>query len=188
MKKIIALLVVLYFAAFCLVGKSLAIETTLTNVTSVEYPLPYPGILPDNPLYFLKVARDSLVLLAVTDPVRKSFYSLLLADKRLAAGEMLVSSNRVAVGVATLAKAEEYYQQASQIAENQRSKIKDQKLDEKYNDLLSKLTVAGAKHEEILVKMAGKVSEKENRELGKARQNNLEARKRIMELLLQNRQ
>lgn len=184
MKKVLVLLVVWYVAAFSLVGKSLALESAIASATSVEYPLPYPGILPDNSFYFLKVARDSFVSLMVTNPVKKSFYLLLLADKRVAAGETLVNSNRVAVGVATLVKAEEYYSQAVGLAESQKLKVKSQKFDEKYSDLLSKLTVAGAKHEEILARVAGKVSEKENRDLTKARQNNLEARKRIMELLL----
>lgn len=48
-----------------------------------EYLLPYPGILPDHPLYFLKALRDKILEALIVDPLRKSEFYLLQADKRL---------------------------------------------------------------------------------------------------------
>jgi len=51
-----------------------------------EYVLPYPGILPDHPLYFLKALRDTILEALIVDPLRKSEFYLLQADKRLNMG------------------------------------------------------------------------------------------------------
>lgn len=49
----------------------------------VEYPLPYPGILPDHPLFPLKRFRDWMLEKLIADPVRKAEFYILQADKRL---------------------------------------------------------------------------------------------------------
>ena len=47
----------------------------MTTETTVKYELPYPGILPDNPLYFLKQIRDWIMERLITDPLKKiEFY------------------------------------------------------------------------------------------------------------------
>src|SRR3989344_6985739 len=51
-----------------------------------EYTLPYPGILPDNLLYPIKVFRDRIVSFLISDPLKKAEFNLLQADKRLQAG------------------------------------------------------------------------------------------------------
>lgn len=56
---------------------------TTTVEQKVEYLLPYPGILPDHPLYFLKALRDRILEALIVDPLRKSEFYLLQADKRL---------------------------------------------------------------------------------------------------------
>ncbi len=187
MKKVLVFLVVLYLALFSWIGRVKAIELVEAAATSVEYPLPYPGMLPDSPFYFLKVARDSLVTWLIADPVKKSFYLVLLADKRVGAGEVLVNSGKTALGVATLIKAEEYYKQAVDLMINQNSTLRlrsGQELktqnSQGVNDLLSKLVVAGAKHGEVLGKISGV-------DVTTARQINAESRKRVMELLLKRR-
>ncbi|MBI3576483.1 hypothetical protein HY086_00365, partial [Candidatus Gottesmanbacteria bacterium] len=59
-------------------------------VAKVEYLLPYPGILPDNPLYFLKAARDKIIEFLIADPVRKAEFYILQSDKRLGMTSMLL--------------------------------------------------------------------------------------------------
>lgn len=61
----------------------------MMKVTESEYVLPYPGILPDNPLYFLKKLRDSILEMLIADPVRKVEFYVLQADKDLASSMML---------------------------------------------------------------------------------------------------
>ncbi len=49
----------------------------------VEYVLPYPGILPDHPLFAIKTLRDWIFEQLITDPFRKTEFYILQADKRL---------------------------------------------------------------------------------------------------------
>lgn len=51
-----------------------------------QYHLPFPGILPDHPLYFLKALRDRILDVLIVDPLRKGEFYLLQADKRLSMG------------------------------------------------------------------------------------------------------
>jgi len=59
-----------------------------------EYALPYPGILPDNPLYFLKTVRDRIMEWLIADPLRKIDFYVLQSDKNLNAGIMLSLANK----------------------------------------------------------------------------------------------
>ena len=54
-----------------------------------DYALPYPGILPNHPLYFVKKLRDRVIEMLVVDPQRKSEFDLLQSDKFLAASVLL---------------------------------------------------------------------------------------------------
>ncbi len=51
--------------------------------TPINYTLPYPGILPDHPLYFLKSLRDLILTKLISNPVKKFEFDLLQADKKL---------------------------------------------------------------------------------------------------------
>lgn len=98
-KILLGFLVGLFFA-----GKVLA--------QNVDYYLPYPGILPDHPLYWLKMVRDRIGLVLTTAETAKAEKLLLYADKRLGAAWALIEGNKVALGVSTLTKAEKYLEQA----------------------------------------------------------------------------
>ena len=56
----------------------------------VDYYLPYPGILPDSPMYRLKALRDRVVLMLTWDGQAKAKRQLLYADKRINAAIALV--------------------------------------------------------------------------------------------------
>lgn len=45
--------------------------------------LPYPGILPDNPLYFVKKVRDSVLIFFSRDIMRKAELYILFSDKKM---------------------------------------------------------------------------------------------------------
>ena len=59
-----------------------------------DYMLPYPGILPDHPLYFLKDFRDKIIEMLIVDPERKSEFYLLQSDKYLSASQSLIEKNQ----------------------------------------------------------------------------------------------
>lgn len=128
----------------------------------VEYSLPYPGILPDHLLYPVKMLRDKIMLLLINDKQKKAEVYLLLADKRLGAGKVLMDGGKTQLAVETLSKAEKYLEQAvlqSKILEKESKEIAA---------LLEKLDLASQKHLEILQEMIDKASETTKQELLKS--------------------
>lgn len=120
-----------------------------------DYYLPYPGILPDHPLYWLKMMRDRIWLLLTTDPLKKAEVLLLFADKRIGAAEVLIRGNKVDLGLTTATKAEKYLERAIDQEEVARGKGKETR------EFLEKIAKAALKHEEILVSMKEEAEEKE---------------------------
>ena len=88
-------------------------SASLTAVKS-DYYLPYPGILPDHPLYWLKMLRDKIKLGLTSDPQNRFKRLLLYADKRIGAAEVLVKGRKFDLGSSTAIKSEKYLEQAVQ--------------------------------------------------------------------------
>ncbi|HSW96650.1 MAG TPA: hypothetical protein VLF89_02375 [Candidatus Saccharimonadales bacterium] len=91
----------------------------------IQYDLPYPGLLPGNPLYSLKVLRDKIVEFFISDPVRKADYELLQADKRINASIYLSNEKPLHEDLisSTVSKSFNYLEQAisqTQIATKQK--------------------------------------------------------------------
>lgn len=59
-----------------------------------EYILPYPGILPDHPLYIFKKFRDSILEMLISDSVRKVEFYILQSDKEISAADFLRMKNK----------------------------------------------------------------------------------------------
>ena len=171
MKKITFFIAVLLFAFAVLavsVVKTVAIEGQATSqnykITAptatesvqkqeVDYFLAYPGILPDHFLYPVKMVRDRIWLWLTVEPRKKAELMLLLADKRLGAGKVLIEGNKIDLGVSTLGKAEKYLQRT--LAQAQAI----QKQDEATRVFWEKLAKAADKHEEILLLLKEKVED-----------------------------
>lgn len=77
-----------------------------------EYLLPFPGILPDHPLYFLKQVRDGILDRLIMDPLRKAEFHVLQADKRLNMGKLLVEQGKGSLAETTISKGENYLERA----------------------------------------------------------------------------
>ena len=118
-----------------------------------EYILVYPGILPDNIFYPIKMLRDRLVLMLTTDSVKKAEIMLLYADKRLGGSQALVEGGKADLGVTTATKAEKYLEQSLLEIE------KAQREGKEIKSLKEKLNNASFKHEEVLTSLLPKVSE-----------------------------
>lgn len=94
-----------------LVAVGQAIATDAADVASqqvADYYLVYPGILPDHPLYWLKMVRDRVRLALVREPLARGQLKLLYADKRIGAAQFLSLGNKLGLSVTTAMKAEEY--------------------------------------------------------------------------------
>jgi len=87
----------------------------------ISYELVYPGsVLPDHPLWPLKVIRDRVWFTMTVGLNNKAELNLLFADKRLAAAEILFDKGKYEKAYTTLAKAEYYLQNAIELEEKSR--------------------------------------------------------------------
>ncbi|MDO8488278.1 MAG: DUF5667 domain-containing protein [bacterium] len=110
----------------------------------VEYYLPYPGVLPDNPLYKIKVLRDWTKYWLAFNSVKKAELDLQFADKRINAAKVLIEGGKVSLGVTTATKAEKYLEKSvNRVAELTRS-------GQDVKSLLLTLDKSSQKHGELL--------------------------------------
>lgn len=117
------------------------------------YQLAYPGILPDNFLYKLKVLRDRILLAFITDPVKKVDFYLLQTDKGVAMVPMLVAKNEVSLAKETALKAENNFTELTFVYK--KTGLKPTK------DMLSKLLEAAKTHQQVLSQIMAKVSQED---------------------------
>lgn len=148
MKKLLLLILLILFSLSLPFQKSFAqTASSAADLPQVQYDLPYTGILPDSPLYFLKALRDNVLGLLITDPLKKAEYDLLMADKRLGGAQALLSKNKNDLAITTLSKSGNYFYQAigqAAIAKKQGSNV---------NNILSKIITASIKHQEVILQM-----------------------------------
>lgn len=76
----------------------------------VVYELPYPGILPDHPLYPLKIVRDRILEFVNRDNLKKAQLYLLFSDKRVGMAQSLAKEGKDSLAITTLSKAEKYFE------------------------------------------------------------------------------
>lgn len=115
---------------------------------NIKYDLPYPGILPDNFLYPLKMTRDRLWEFLISDLERKAYFDILMADKRAAAASTLIfEKNKIDLGITTFSKAFKYLEKTPPIISALREKNFN------VNNSIDKLTGATLKHETIIEKI-----------------------------------
>ncbi len=143
MKKL--LLILLFF---------LIVPLQAASAQKIDYALPYPGLLPDSPLYILKLARDQIINFFITDPLKKSQFDLLQADKRLASGQYLFAkgSSKYPLMVSTISKGENYLEMAID-----NLKVA-QKQGEDISGFKSTLETAAKKHQEVIKDLISKTN------------------------------
>ncbi len=126
------------------------------SVKNIDYELPYPGMLPDNPLYFLKGIRDKIIEILISDPVKKGEFYVLSSDKRLNSGYYLIQKGKQEMGVLYISKSTNYMHMA--VGELI-------KAGEKGKDTLSTAQTAIKKHKEIITMIRAKIDKKYKTEL-----------------------
>lgn len=104
-----------FFFLFSLaLAQEAAPVTPSASPSPITYSLPYPGILPDHPLYFAKMVRDQILLLLITNPVRRVEFHILLADKHLNMGMFLMEKGDAPRAVETIAQGVKYLKKAEE--------------------------------------------------------------------------
>lgn len=144
----------------------------------VEYTLPYPGLLPDHPLYFLRALRDSIQKLLVSKPEEKADYYLLQADKAVSASSMLVQkpeTHKLAGAVAI--ESQEYFSEALDSVEEAHTQGFG------IQHITQRLIMASKKHQETLIGLQRAVGEEEKEVFDKAIQQAKQLEKKAKALL-----
>jgi hypothetical protein len=115
------------------------------NTIDIDYELASPGnVLPGNPLWSLKVARDMVWLAISTSPSRKAELSLLFADKRLSSAKILFERKEYESGYMTLIKGEGYLEAAFYQAQRGEEKGEDMSAG------LTRIAVSALKHRQVI--------------------------------------
>jgi len=140
--------IILFFVSIFLNSSTFAQESATSSGTASRssYELSYPGILPDHPLYFLKMIRDRVVEILISDPTKKFSFHVLQGDKRLLGGVYLYQkdSSKHELSFATISKGQNYMEQA--VFDLKRAKDQGQNTFESYTKLGDSLR----KHHEVL--------------------------------------
>ena len=156
MKHIGLFLITLLFPA--MVCASTATPAATPNVTptpeQVQYDLPYPGMLPNSSLYFLKQARDWILDKLIMDPIKKTEFYILQGDKRLGMGIMLAASGDGKLSEQVISKGEKYMHNATQVLLSVKSQGKN--VPAYITDHLEK---ALAKHVELISEQIAKTTD-----------------------------
>lgn len=158
MKKIFlqASFLIFLISFILVVEKANAVTQNLSASPSSEqetnYELPYPGLLPDSPIYFLRAIRDRVVGFLVSDPLRKAEFNLLQADKRLNAGIYLLDKGKTVLALSTVSKAENYFEEALVKIEEAQAQGKN------INEIKGKLNSSLKRHKQEMINFVKKVS------------------------------
>lgn len=76
---------------------------------AAAYQFPWPGILPDHPLYKLKVLRNKIIAKIIYSPAKRVEFDLLMADKTLYASKLLLDKGQGELAKETALKGENYF-------------------------------------------------------------------------------
>jgi len=133
---------------------TISVTPTLSPTpTPIEYQLPYPGLLPDNPLYKFKTLRDRIIFFLISDPIKKAQFDLLQSDKRINAAWYMVQnrSKDSQLIIDTLSKGQNYFSQG----------LSELSLAKKQGfvtaDMLHQFLLSSKKHREILMQIKAEV-------------------------------
>jgi len=158
-KKIIfSLIFFLTLFPYTVFAQAESISVSITSVTPsptptpviVNYDLPYPGILPGKPLYSLKIVRDRIVEFFIGDSLKKSYFYLLQADKRLSASIYLFELNQNELGETTLSKSQNYLEKSLNKAGEAKNSQKD------IGELAAKIKLSSIKQKQEIQKLINK--------------------------------
>lgn len=128
-------------------------DSSATPSAYITYDLAYPGILPDNALYKVKVVRDKISASLISSPKKKIEFFLLQTDKGILASAILVDKKNITLAKETALKAENNMTLLTQ----ELWKL-PRRLD---SALYNKLKEASLKHQEVLDSLAKRVGPKD---------------------------
>jgi hypothetical protein len=134
------------------------IESSPSPEPKNEYVLPFPGMTPDHPLFFFKRLRDLIMDMLISDPVRKTEFSILKSDKYLGMAVILKEKNRWDLVEAALDQSNRNYREAVSLV----SKLKTSGVTQA-TELWRTAFNSGSKHREVLESLANGATDEQIR-------------------------
>lgn len=153
--------------------EALDIPSPTPTMAPVDYTLPYPGLLPDHPLYNVKAFRDRVIGFFISDPNRKAEYNLLQSDKRVNSANYLFmkGEQKYFLSESTLSKGLNYFEEAlnqTRLAKNEGIRVED---------ILTKMEIASRKYDEVITNFVNETKG----ELKVSFENDLKRNKKLQE-------
>ncbi len=131
-------------AFFYVITASYSQQITLSE-KKVIYELPYAGILPDNPLYFLKQVRDVVLEFTTRDQMKKSEMLLLSSDKKVHMAQLLSKKGKSKLVIDVLDNAEKQFMKIPKLVKSSKSQGVGPK-----EGFVYRLKLANVKHREVM--------------------------------------
>ncbi len=122
--------------------KPVSAQTLDLGTDEIAYDFPYPGLLPDHPLYFLKAIRDRALDIFTLDPLKNAELYLLFSDKRANSAKFLAEKGRSDLAITALSKAEKYALKIPPLLRSSKTKPK--------KEFVEKVKTSNLKHKEII--------------------------------------
>ncbi len=147
MKKIVVLILSIIFILLIPFATYIMEYVPVKAVTQekVLYNLPYPGILPDHPLYIVKAIRDRFLEFGTRDNLKKAELYLLNSDKRFAMAIALSKKGKEKQAIDVASKGEKYFLKISKLLVNAKKQGTGSS-----SEFVDMLKLSNAKHKEIL--------------------------------------
>lgn len=177
-KKILTFLFFLFF--FLLIPPTfyfLQSQPVTLSQEKVEYNLPYPGILPDHPLFPFKKTRDKILEWTTRDSLKKAELYLLFSDKRVAMAINLAKNGKEKNAAATFIEAEQYFTKIPQSIE-----ISKQQGVSASSEFIQRLRLSNSKHKEVGGTLIKDLSQSLSEEINKGLDLNQKLKKKLEKL------
>jgi hypothetical protein len=150
MKKIGRYFLLFAFVLFFLVGTFLVFgassdQLIKTPEEKVIYDLPYPGLLPDSPLYPAKIIRDQMTIFLTRDNFKKAQLYLLYSDKRVAMSLVLAKKGKNQLVIDTFSKGEKYFLKIPDLLKSAKKQG-----DQAPSNFIETLKLSNTKHKELI--------------------------------------
>ena len=149
MKKIgrylllIAFIIIIPFVTYFVLGASDSLVKTPQE--KIAYNLPYPGLLPDSPLYLAKIVRDRITDFLTRDNLKKAELYLLYSDKRAAMSLLLARKGKSQLAIDTFSKGEKYFLKIPDLLKSAKKQG-----GQTPSNFIETLKLSNAKHKELI--------------------------------------
>lgn len=155
------LVVPFIFGTLCTSYSTVLYSQTISfSDRKVIYDLPYPGILPDHPLYPVKMVRDRLLDLVTRENIKKAELYFLFSDKRAAMAISLANSGKSKLAISTLTKGEKYFLKIPALLSNAKKQGSSAP-----ESLIYKLKLSNDKHREIIDEITKKIPQGQEKDI-----------------------